>query len=149
MFRCLNVCMVINFKIVTPEGIIYEDKVEKVTVPTTTGEITILPHHIPLVSILKAGELIAYKSNNPVPMSVAGGVIEVQPENKVYILADSAERAEHIDILRAEAARRRAEELMKQKEHQADVDFAKLQAVIDREMARIKVAKKYKRYHGT
>lgn len=148
MFRCLNVYMVIDFKIVTPEGIIYEDKVEKVTVPTTSGEITILPRHIPLVSILRAGELTAFKNNHPIHMSVAGGVIEVQGQNKVYILADSAERAEQIDIERAEAARRRAEELMKQKEHQTDVDFAKLQAMIDREMARIKVAKKYKRYHG-
>lgn len=138
-------CYMIDFKIVTPEGIIYEDKVEKVTVPTTSGEITILPRHIPLVSILRAGELTAFKNNHPIHMSVAGGVIEVQGENKVYILADSAERAEQIDIERAQIARRRAEELMKQKAHQTDVDFAKLQAMIDREMARIKVAKKYRK----
>ena len=135
----------IEFKIVTPDGIIYEDKIEKVTVPTTSGEITILPKHIPLVSVLKAGELIAYKDGNPVAMSVAGGVIEVQPDNKIYIMADTAERAEHIDIERAEAARKRAEELMKEKENETDVDFARLQSMIEREMARIKVAKKWRK----
>ncbi len=134
----------IEFKIVTPDGIIYEDKVEKVTVPTTSGEITILPKHIPLVSVLKAGELVAYKEDHPVAMSVAGGVVEVQSEDKVYIMADTAERAEEIDVERAEAARQRAEEIMQQKENVDDVDFAKLQAVIDREMARIRVAKKWR-----
>ena len=135
----------INFKIVTPEGIIYEDKVEKVTVPTTSGEITILPHHIPLVSVLKAGELIAYKAGVPIAMSVAGGIVEMRPGDKLYIMADTAERAERIDIERAEAARARAEELLAQTAHVADVDFARLQAAIEREMARIKVAKKYRK----
>ncbi len=135
----------LTFKIVTPDGVIYEDKVEKVTVPTTSGEITVLPKHVPLVSVLKAGELVAYKDGNPVAMSVAGGVIEVQPNDKIYIMADTAERAEHIDIERAEAARHRAEEMMKQKEHEVDVDFARLQATIEREMARIRVAKKWRK----
>lgn len=135
----------INFKIVTPEGIIYEDKIEKVTVPTTSGVVTILPKHIPLVSILKAGELLVYKNGNEVPMSVSGGVIEVGPDNTLSILADSAERAEHIDIAKAEEAKKRAEELLKQKENIADVDFARLQANLERELVRIKVAKKYKK----
>ncbi|MDP2685454.1 MAG: ATP synthase F1 subunit epsilon [bacterium] len=133
------------FKIVTPDGIIYEDKVEKVTLPTTSGEITILPGHVPLVSVLKAGELIAYKEGHPIAMSVAGGIVEIQPQNKLYVMADTAERAEHIDIERAEAARARAEQLMAQKEHEVDIDFARLQATLDREMARIKVARKYKK----
>lgn len=135
----------LDFKIVTPDGVIYENKVEQITLPTASGEITILPNHIPLVSVLKAGELVATKDGNPVAMSVAGGVLEIQSDNKVYVMADTAERAEHIDIERAEAARKRAEELLAQKSHEADVDFAKLQAVIDREMARIKVANKYRK----
>jgi F-type H+-transporting ATPase subunit epsilon len=135
----------LDFKIVTPEGIVYEDKVEKVTVPTTTGEITVLPKHIPLVSILKAGELVVTKSGNETAMSVAGGIIELQENGNLYIMADSAERAEHIDIERAEAARARAQELLKQKENMADVDFARLQSKIERELARIKVGKKYRR----
>jgi len=135
----------LDFKIVTPEGITYENKVEKVTVPTTSGEITILPKHIPLVSVLKAGELVAFKDNNPIAMSVAGGIIEMKPDDKLFIMADTAERAEHIDLERAEQARARAEELLKQKDNLADVDFARLQAVIEREIARINVAKKYRK----
>ncbi|OGH60124.1 MAG: ATP synthase F1 subunit epsilon [Candidatus Magasanikbacteria bacterium RIFCSPHIGHO2_01_FULL_33_34] len=135
----------LEFKIVTPDGVIYNDKVEKVTVPTTSGEITILPMHMPLVSILKAGELVAYKDGNSVAMSVASGIVEIQSNNKVYIMADTAERAEHIDIERAEVARKRAEELMAQKDMSMDVDFARLQATIERELARINVGKKYKK----
>lgn len=135
----------IHFKIVTPEGVVYDDKVEKITVPTTTGEITILPKHIPLVSVLKAGELVIYKGNDTTALSVSGGIIEMQPNDKLYIMADSAERAEHIDVERAEKARQRAEELLKQTENIADVDFARIQAKMERELARIKVARKYKR----
>lgn len=137
--------MKINFKIVTPDGVVYEDMVEQVTVPTTSGEITILPNHIPLVSVLKAGELKLQKDKVELGIAVSGGIVENKAGNKLYIMADTAERAEHIDIERAEEARKRAEELLKQKENVADVDFARLQANIERELARVKVAKKYRK----
>jgi F-type H+-transporting ATPase subunit epsilon len=135
----------LNFKIVTPAGVIYHDQVEQVTVPTTSGEITILPKHIPIVSVLKAGELIIQKDGHKMGLSVSGGIIEMQPDDKLFIMADTAERAEHIDIARAEEGRKRAEELLKQKENVADVDFARIQASLERELIRIKVAKKYKK----
>lgn len=135
----------LNFKIVTPAGVIYHDQVEQVTVPTTSGEITILPKHIPIVSVLKAGELIVQKDGHKMGLSVSGGIIEMQPDDKLFIMADTAERAEHIDIARAEEGRKRAEELLKQKENVADVDFARIQASLERELIRIKVAKKYKK----
>lgn len=135
----------LNFKIVTPDGVIYHDDVEQVTVPTTSGEITILPKHIPLVSVLKAGGLVVQKEGRRLGLSVSGGIIEMRPDDKLIIMADTAERAEHIDISRAEEARKRAEELLKQKENVADVDFARIQANLERELARIKVAKKYKK----
>lgn len=135
----------LNFKIVTPDGVIYHDDIEQVTVPTTSGEITILPKHIPLVSVLKAGELVVQKDGRRLGLSVSGGIIEMQPGDKLIIMADTAERAEHIDITRAEEARKRAEELLKQKENVADVDFARIQANLERELVRIKVAKKYKK----
>ena len=135
----------LNFKIVTPDGVIYHDQVEQVTVPTSSGEITILPKHIPLVSVLRAGELIVQKDGHKLGMSVSGGIIEMQPDDKLFIMADTAERAEHIDLARAEEARKRAEELLKQKENIADVDFARIQASLERELARIKVAKKWRK----
>lgn len=133
-----------EFKIVTPQGVIYEDNIEKVTIPTEAGVITVLENHIPMVSILKPGEMFVYKENQMIPLAVSTGMLEIRPSGEVYIIADTAERAEHIDITRAEAARARAEELIKQQHDIADVDFARLQAKIEKELARISVGKKYR-----
>ena len=78
-------------------------------------------------------------------IAVEGGFLEVKANNEIIILADSAERADHIDIEQAEAARKRAEGQMEAVKGQEDVDYAKLQAIIDREMNRIKIGKKYKK----
>ncbi len=135
----------INFKIVKPEGIVYSDEhVEKVTIPTKEGYITVLPYHIPLITILDAGELIVHKKDHEVAIAVSGGVAEVRKDNTVHILADSAERAEEIDLERAEVGRKRAEELLAQEEKSADVDFARIQASLEKEMNRLRIAKKYK-----
>ncbi|TAN32947.1 F0F1 ATP synthase subunit epsilon [Patescibacteria group bacterium] len=135
----------LKFKIVTPEKTVYENDIFQVSIPTMTGEITILPNHIPLVSILKSGEMKVVDKLGEQYIAVAGGFLEVKGNNEVVILADNAERAEEIDITRAEEARQRAEEQMKQVKTVQDIDFAKLQAVIDREMNRIRVGKKYKK----
>ncbi len=136
----------LKFKIVTPEGITYsDDSVDSVTIPTTTGQITVLQNHIPLVSILAPGELVVHKGTEDIPMAVSGGVVEVRPESEVYIMADSAVRAEHIDVTAAETAKAKAEELLKQQENAADVDFARLQAMIEREVVKIKVGNKYRK----
>jgi len=135
----------INFKITTPEKTVYENNVvEQVTIPTMDGEITVMPNHIPLVSILKAGELLIKDKIGLHPIAVAGGFLEVRGNNEIIILADNAEVATEIDVDRAEAARARAEKEMKEKSV-ADVDYARLQAVIDREMNRIRVGKKYRK----
>lgn len=135
----------IKLKITTPEGITYENDIFQATLPTTSGEITILPNHIPLVSVLKTGELRVKDKAGEQIIAVAGGFIEMRGNNELIILADNAERVEHIDIERAETARKRAEEQMKQAKAGEDIDYARLQAVIDREMNRIKVGKKYKK----
>lgn len=132
-------------KIVTPDGITYEDTIEQVSVPTQSGEITVLPRHIPLVSVLKAGELRVVKAGEEIILAVSTGVLEVRPSSEIYILADTAERAEYIDIERAEAARKRAEELMAQKQSLEDVEFARLQAKMEKELARLRVGKKYRK----
>jgi len=134
----------IHFKIATPEKVVYENDVFQVSIPTTTGQITILPNHSPLVSIIQSGELKAIDANGEQLLAVAGGFLEVRANGEVIILADRAERAEHIDLERAEAARKRAEEQMQALKGQEDIDYAKLQAIIDREMNRVRVAKKYR-----
>jgi F-type H+-transporting ATPase subunit epsilon len=134
----------IKFKIATPEAVIYEDEIFQVSIPTTSGEITVLPGHIPLVSVLQAGELKIKDKEGDHIIAVAGGFVEVKGSNDIVILADNAERAEEIDIDRAEEARKRAEEEVEHAKNRQDVDFARLQAVIDREMNRVRVGNKYK-----
>lgn len=135
----------IHFKIATPEKVVYEDDIFQVSIPTTTGEITVLPRHIPLVSILQAGELRIKDKEGEHLMAISSGFLEARANNEVIILADNAERADVIDIDRAEAARKRAEEEMAKAKGREDVDYARLQAVIDREMNRVRVGKKYKK----
>ncbi len=135
---------ILKFKIVTPEKTIYENEIFQVTIPTMDGEITVLPNHIPLISILKAGELKLKDKDGEHQMAVSGGFLEVRGKNEIIILADHAERAGEIDIDKAEEAKRRAEEQMSKLKDAQDVDYARLQAVIDRELNKLKVAKKYK-----
>lgn len=132
------------FKIVTPDGPIYEDQISQVTVPTKSGQITILPHHAALISALSSGEITIKKDDYTVALSVSNGALEVRADNKVYIIADTAERAENIDLERAEAGRKRAEELMAEKSALSDVEFARLQAKLEKEFARLRVGRKYK-----
>jgi len=134
----------LKFKIVTPEKVIYENEIFQVSIPTTSGEITILPHHIPLVSVLKAGELKIKDKDGEHNMAVSGGFIEVRGNNEIVILADHAERVADIDISKVEEARQRAEEQMKNIKNVQDVDYARLQAAIDREVNKLKIAKKYR-----
>ncbi len=137
----------ITLKVVTPDGTIYDDAtITKVTLPTTTGEITVLPGHIPLLSILAPGEILIYKDDGPATsLATSGGMLEVRKGNLLYLLADTAERAEHIDLDRAEAARRRAEELIRSQKEMGDVEFARLQASMEKELARLRVGKKYRK----
>lgn len=135
----------IKFEIVTPERVVLKEEVLQVTVPTRNGEITVLPDHIPLVSALQPGVIeIKTKTGETEIMSVSGGFIEVL-KNKVVILADTAERAVEIDEQRAEEARERAEKLKKEAVHKDDVDFAGVTALIEKELARTRAVKRWKR----
>jgi F-type H+-transporting ATPase subunit epsilon len=135
--------MPLHFKIVSPERVVYEDDVDQVTLMTKSGEITVLPNHIPLVSSLRAGELRVQKSGETIPMVISDGLVEVQSGSRITVLADTAEKVEEIDIERAEAARTRAHALMQEKLDEA-VDYVALSAKIEKELARVRVAKKYR-----
>ena len=134
----------LKIKIVTPEKVVYENEVFQVSIPTMSGEITVLKNHIPLVSVMKAGELRIKDKSGEVHLAVSGGFVEVRGNNEIVLLSDYAERVEEIDVQRAEEARKRAEEQMKQAKNIENIDFAKLQALIDRNMNRIRIARKYR-----
>lgn len=138
----------LHFRIITLESVVYESEINQVTIPTEDGEITVLARHTPLVSLLKSGQLKLIKDGTEQLMSVSGGFVEVRPDSKVVILADTAERAEDIDLERAEAARKRAEEMLKEKTSLDTIEFARLQAILEKELARVKVGKKYRQLNG-
>ena len=135
----------LKFKIITPEQEVFADEIDQLTVMTRDGEITIMPNHIPLVSILMPGELKYKKNGEEYPMAVSGGFVEVRPDNVVAILADTAEMAKDIDLERAEAAKTRAQKALEDVRGMEHVDFAGLHADLHRASNRIKVGKKYRR----
>ena len=130
----------LKFEIITPEKVVLEETVDQITLPTTEGEITVLPNHIPLVSILNPGEVVAKKGNEEIAMSCSGGFIEVTPE-KVLVLADTAELAEELIEEEILKARERAQKILTEK--QVDEEkFAEAKAMLERELARLKVVRK-------
>lgn len=135
----------IKFEIVTPERLVMREEIAQVSVPTATGEITVLPDHIPLVSILKPGVLEIKKTDGTVEiMSVSGGFIEVM-KNKIVVLADTAERAEELDEKRIEEARQKAEETKKTAQNIDDVQFADISARIEKELARNRALSRWRK----
>ena len=132
----------IKFKIVTPERTVFENEIDQATLPTQDGEITVLPNHIPLISALKPGDLMIKKDGEEIDLAVSGGIVEVQ-NNEITILADTAERAEEIDLARAEEARKQAEDLKKEAIRMDDTEYAATAAFLERNLARIKVARKH------
>jgi F-type H+-transporting ATPase subunit epsilon len=132
----------LQFKITTPEREVYNSQVDQVTIPTRTGEITVLPEHIPLVAILVPGELVIKKDKEEISLAVSSGFVEVLPD-KVTILADTAELAEELDERAIEEAHQRAIDMQKEKRFDAE-EYTALAAQIQKELARLKVARKKK-----
>ncbi|HEY63751.1 MAG TPA: F0F1 ATP synthase subunit epsilon [Caldilineae bacterium] len=131
----------IRCEVVTPERVVYTGDVNMVIAPGIEGELGILPKHAPLVTPLTYGELVIRKEGEEdVLIAIGGGFMEVRGD-QVTILADVAERAEEIDIARAEAARRRAEERLRQR-HREAVDLARAEAALRRSLVRLRVAEK-------
>lgn len=133
--------MKLKFKIVTPERVVLDKVVDQVTLPTQSGQITVLPNHIPLLSALQAGEVIVKSGKEESSLVIAGGFLEVR-KNEVIILTENAEQAHEIDEVRAQEAKKRAEELLKNAKNKEDVDYTGLAAKIEKELARLKVAKR-------
>ncbi len=136
--------MPIKLDIVTAERLVYSDQVDEVIAPGVEGELGILPHHTPLMTMLKPGELRLKKGNEEISLAVAGGFLEIRPD-RVIVLADAAERAEEIDAARAEAAKKRAQE---QLANATEVDKTRVEAALRRALARLTVVEKRKRRKG-
>ncbi|MEK9132249.1 MAG: ATP synthase F1 subunit epsilon [Patescibacteria group bacterium] len=136
----------IHFKIVTPERVVFEDTIDEVIMPTVNGEIAVLPEHEPLVTLLKAGVLRIKKGATEIPLAVSSGVIEIDGK-KIVVLADSAERADELEEEKIEKAKEEAKHIMESKRGDSE-GFAQANAALERELARLKVVRKYRRSHG-
>jgi F-type H+-transporting ATPase subunit epsilon len=138
----------LKLKIVTPERLILEEMVDQVSLPTTLGEITVLPHHIPLITGLMSGDVVAFVGGEHVPMAVVGGFVEVKQNEKgdteVAVLADFAEHMSELGDEKIIQAKARAEELKKLMENKEHVDFEHFEAELERSLTRVKIADKWR-----
>lgn len=133
----------IRLEVVTAERVVFSEDVETVVAPGIEGQLGILPHHAPLMTILHTGELRVRKSGEEFSLVISGGFFEVRPD-RIIVLADVAERAEEIDLSRAEEAKRRAQEELKRRP--PGVDLAQAEAALHRALIRLKVGGRRKRH---
>ena len=132
----------LRLEIITAERQVLADDIDILVAPGIEGELGILPHHAPLMTMLQPGELLIRKDGEETYMVVTGGFLEVRPD-KVIVLADACERAEEIDVTRAEEAKRRAEERLTTRP--PDVEAASIEAALRRSLTRLRVAERRRR----
>mgnify|MGYP001171609300 CR=1 FL=1 len=130
------------FEIVTAERLVSSEEADVVVAPGAAGELAILPHHAPLLTSLRPGEIRMVQGEEESFIAVSGGFMEVLA-NKVTILADTAERADEIDLQRTEEALKRAQEEIASAA--SDQDLSRALASMRRSQARMKVARRRRR----
>lgn len=141
--------MALHFELTTPERVVLKEEYDSVTIPTQAGEITVLPGHIALVANLQPGMITVRKGRDESYLAVSGGFVEVMPTadkaaTRLVLLADTAERAEELDLEKIEAAREAAQKLLTEERSADDVSSAAAMAALEREFARLKVARKHR-----
>jgi F-type H+-transporting ATPase subunit epsilon len=132
----------LTYTIVTPERIVAEGEAESISVMTSMGEITVLPHHVPLLALMKAGEMRIWNGNEESLLATSTGLFEVRTGGSVVVLADTAERSDELEIAAIESAKQRAEEALAEARKKNDVTYADAAAHLERELARYRVALK-------
>lgn len=137
----------ILLRIIAQDHLVAETEVDSISLDTINGQITVLPNHIPLVAQLKAGEAIIKNDTLEEVMAIAGGFVEVG-NNRVLVLANHVERAEEIDIDRAEEARQRAENRLLEMKDKDTVEYTNLAVKLEKELLRLRVARKHRHGRG-
>ena len=130
----------LTLEIVTPDRALLREEVDEVVVPGSEGEFGVLPGHTPLLSMLKIGELWYRQGQEKHFLAVAFGFVEVLPD-RVTVLAQVGERAQEIDIARAERAKQRAEQRLAQGQlTQVDLDIERARVALLKSLLRLQVA---------
>ncbi|MDD5369983.1 MAG: ATP synthase F1 subunit epsilon [Anaerolineaceae bacterium] len=135
--------MPIRCEIVSQDRPVYSGDVDIVVLPGSAGVMGILPHHAPLLSTLQYGVITVRTQGREEHFTVAGGIVEVEPD-QVTVLADAAENVEEIDVARAEAARQRAEQLLKEGVPRDTDTYLSLQAALRKSNLRLSAARRFR-----
>jgi F-type H+-transporting ATPase subunit epsilon len=139
--------MPLSVHIVTAEREVFaEEGVDEVVAPGSEGELTVLPSHAPLLTMIRPGIMRLVKGGEDIDVAITGGFLEVR-DDRVTILADAAERAEEIDAIRAEEARRSAERAME--ERAGTEQLVEAAAALQRALLRLKAVERRRRRSGT
>ena len=133
--------MPLLLEIVTPERLAYSDTVDAVNLPGIEGELGVLPHHAPLVSMLGVGELRIRKGGAEESFAIVGGFLQVRPD-RVVVMAETADLASDIDLEKAQEARRDAERALENAGPTDAVDLAAARAQLQQALLRIRVAER-------
>lgn len=136
--------MPIRCEIVSQDHMVWEGDADMVIIPGMDGDMGILPNHAPLLSTLRLGIIKVRRQGEEEEFTVAGGIVEVQPDS-VIVLADSAENVAEIDVSRAEAAKRRAEEILRQGVPRDTDTYLKMEAALRRSNLRLEAVKRFRR----
>ena len=140
--------MTIRCEIVSQDRTVFQGDVDIVILPGAAGEMGILPHHAPVLAILKYGVIKLRHNGKEELFTVAGGMAEVQPDI-VTILADAAENIEDIDITRAQAAKKRAEDALAHLKPEDQDAYLRMEAALRRSNLRLDVARRYRKTRDT
>lgn len=132
-------------KIITPEKVMYERSIVSATFPTPDGEVTILPDHQPLIAAISSGELRVQDEQGRVEAFFADTGVARMQENELVVLLDRLESVSTLTIDHAEGAYERARKLKDDAGKMQALDFARFEALLERELGRVRVARKYKR----
>ena len=135
--------MTLHLEIVTPERLAYSDDVDMVLVPGSEGELGILPHHTPLVSLLGLGELKIRKGGQEESFAIVGGFLQVRPD-KVVVMAETASLASEIDLEKAQEARKEAERTLEAGFKEGS-DLSTARASLQHALLHVRVAERHRR----
>ncbi len=132
-----------HLKVVSPERVLFQDDVQELVIDTKNGQITVLPHHLAMITVLRAGQALIRKDGQETPLVLSGGLLEVA-ENKVIVLADTAEHISELDLERAQRAVELAKKLLSEKKYDLS-EYETLLANLEKHEARVSAFTKWRK----
>lgn len=134
----------IHLQIITPEKTVYDDEVDQVSLPTQTGQITVLPHHTNLITSIEPGDLV-YKKHSKETLLASGYGFAQVANNQVKVLVDLAAPAEEIEEKAIEAAKKEAEEALAKRHELSEEEYAFAAANLQKALAQLKIKRRHRR----